>query len=467
MTQIEYLESERKKLWEKVLALEEAFDAIRPETEQEARGASNKAAEFRNRARLSHEEISRLHEELKQRASDSKIQYDACAELLKEATPLVTHARQNADAISQLKDKTDALVEEIESFETSADEAAADLEAKKTALAEIEGMHGKALDITKKTDLLLKNCTEVAERITGLETEIFGFIETNDNGEDTEIPGLKTKLEKAFTELEKKLIAANGEISAITNRANEKSEEVSKTWTDRHQALNAKIESLLPKALTAGLSQAYSLKKDEEKLEGGKINKTFFVAISVMVLVSAIPFGVSLHAVSEGLSLNEAILRIPRLVLAIVPLYVPVLWVAYSANRKANLSKRLVEEYSHKEVLAKTYEGLSKQINDISDSSSSELRTKLLYNILEISAENPGKLISDYNKSDHPLMDALDKSIKLTNAVDKLSRIPGFAKVASQMKERAERMLETEQNKATAGLTSLDGDSTNEKRAIR
>ena len=36
---------------------------------------------------------------------------------------------------------------------------------------------------------------------------------------------------------------------------------------------------------------------------------------------------------------------------------------------------------------------------------------------LEVNSKNPGKLISDYNKSDHPLMDVLDldKSIKLTN----------------------------------------------------
>lgn len=456
MNQIDYLDSERKKLWEKILTLEEAINAIRPETEQEARGASNKVAEYRNRARISHEEITQLQNEVRQRAVDSKTQYDACITLLEEAKPIVTVARQNAEAIAHLKADTDLLVERIANFSASADDAEANLEEKEAALAEVESLQGRILENSQKADLLLKNCTAVSEKINGIETEIFGFTKTDDAGQDKVVPGLKDKLEKSYTDLEKKLAASSGEIAGITGRAKEQSEEVFESWTKRHETLNTKIESLLPKALTKGLSEAYSVKKEEEKSEGNKINRTFYAAIIIMVLISAIPFVVSLKSMDEGLSLNDALLRVPRLVLAIVPLYIPILWVAYSANRKANLSKRLVEEYSHKEVLAKTYEGLSKQINDISDSSSPELRIKLLYNILEISAENPGKLISDYNKSDHPLMDALDKSIKLTNAVEKLSRIPGFTKVATQMKERADKILETEQNKATAGLASLD-----------
>ena len=174
-----------------------------------------------------------------------------------------------------------------------------------------------------------------------------------------------------------------------------------------------------------------------------------------MILISLIPFGVAVHAVFEGMSIQDAIARTPRLVLAIFPLYIPVIWVAHSANRRANLSKRLVEEYSHKEVLAKTYEGLAKQISELPSETSLELRTKLLYNILEISSENPGKLIWDYNKSDHPLMDALDKSVQLTNAVEKLARIPGFAKVAAQMQKKAEQILKEENVKAAAGLDAL------------
>lgn len=99
-------------------------------------------------------------------------------------------------------------------------------------------------------------------------------------------------------------------------------------------------------------------------------------------------------------------LQLSSLVSPILMLYIPPLWIATSTSKKINLSKRLIEEYTHKEVVAKTFEGLSKQIEGIKDHRvSADLKTRLLINILEISTENPGKLLSDYNKSDHPILE--------------------------------------------------------------
>ena len=130
--------------------------------------------------------------------------------------------------------------------------------------------------------------------------------------------------------------------------------------------------------------------------------------------------------------------------------------MAYSANKRINLSKRLIEEYTHKAVLGKTFSGLSNQIDLLPQQSEvkEELRNQLLFNILQVSAENPGKLISNYNKSDHPLMDALENSAKLSDAVDSLSRIPGFASLAKKLGEKTEDLLETQRRKVEAGLSA-------------
>jgi len=81
-----------------------------------------------------------------------------------------------------------------------------------------------------------------------------------------------------------------------------------------------------------------------------------------------------------------------------------------------------------------------------------ELRTKLLFNILQVSAENPGKLITDYNKSDHPLMDALEKSSKLTESLETLSKIPGLSAVAKRLSEKSDFELRRQGEKVNAGL---------------
>lgn len=145
----------------------------------------------------------------------------------------------------------------------------------------------------------------------------------------------------------------------------------------------------------------------------------------------------------QGKSLQEALLELPRLTLSIFPLYVPLLWLAYSTSKKIKLSKRLVEEYTHKEVLSKTFEGLSRQIDETDGELSQALRTKLLYNLLDTSSENPGKLISDYNNADHPVMDAIEKGAKLGEALEKLSKIPGVSKLADVLeRQRANELLE-------------------------
>jgi len=209
----------------------------------------------------------------------------------------------------------------------------------------------------------------------------------------------------------------------------------------------------LPNALTTGLSYAYSEKKNNEKEELKSFNNTFIKAIWGLIGISTIPFIISIVTIFGNDSLDAIINRIPKIVTAILPIYIPILWVAYSSNRKMNLSKRLIEEYSHKEVLSKTFEGLSNQIQNIKEENiSSDLRNKLLYNIIEVNSENPGKLISDYNKTDHPLVDAMDKSIKLTNAFTRLSKVPGFSRIANAYAAKAEKLIQTESKKAETGI---------------
>ncbi|MBE2889668.1 hypothetical protein [Geobacter anodireducens] len=282
------------------------------------------------------------------------------------------------------------------------------------------------------------------------------------------MPGLKDELEETYNELKENLTKTQDELSEHKRKqisdsisfANQKEAQFNNTlkrWEEEYLQLAEQVSDLLPHALTKGLSHAYSEKKKEEVNDTRKLNIKFIVGIIGMILVSVIPFIVSVYFINtESKTLEEVIRIIPRLVVAILPLYIPVLWLAYSANKGLNLSKRLIEEYTHKEVLSKTFEGLSKQIENVKDQEiSNELRIKLLYSILEVNSENPGKLITDYNKSDHPLMDALDKSVKLSNTIDKIAEIPGLSKIATMLEKKSKRILAERKKQAEAGLDAV------------
>ncbi|WP_176454192.1 hypothetical protein [Siphonobacter sp. BAB-5385] len=155
-----------------------------------------------------------------------------------------------------------------------------------------------------------------------------------------------------------------------------------------------------------------------------------------------IPLVISILFLLQGFKLEDVIMKSPRLVLAIIPMYIPILWFTYSASKKMNLSKRLIEEYAHKEVLSKTYEGLSTQISNIIDKDQSEeLKVRLLSNFLQISSENPGKLISNYETSDHPIMEALEQSYKFQLTLERLEGIPGFGKLAAILESKSKNKL--------------------------
>ncbi|QSX34154.1 hypothetical protein JYB87_02595 [Shewanella avicenniae] len=228
------------------------------------------------------------------------------------------------------------------------------------------------------------------------------------------------------------------------------------TYSSGYDDIYSRINKLLPNALTAGLSSAYDAKITLETSELSGHKENFGRAIATLVLISLIPFGVDIYLLAAlGKDLISVISDTPKLLLSILPLYLPVLWIAYSANKKSNLSKRLIEEYTHKGVLSKTFEGLSGQIKEIDDVGlSEELRAKLLFNLLQVNTENPGKLISDYKTTDHPVMDALDKSIKLSESLDKLKNIPGLTKLIAKLEKEREVKLAKTSKKVADGLNA-------------
>lgn len=458
MDQIAYLESERIKLWEKVSLLEELIKNKTSDSESEARTAAKKAAEFRNRSKDAYDalmavvpEINKTWGELKLLVEDNSKKSAEVAVLIGDFNSAKMNLIEDGKSIA-------ATIERMETLSTTLDAVIEDIDEKKKSLAEVAKINQSLQGLQSKTDLLHKNSLERFNAIEECYLDINGYEEEDDQtGETKEIEGLRSKLEASFKDLSKKIEVSTASLDSLVQLSTGKVDTVEKKWDEQHGALKKKIEGLLPKALTAGLSHAYSNKKEEEVVASGKIATTFAWAIGGLTVVSLIPFGVSVYSLYHDVALNDVVARMPRLVLAIIPLYVPVMWIAYSANKKLNLSKRLIEEYTHKEVLSKTYEGLSRQIAEIGDDEiSRDLRVKLLYNILEVSAENPGKLISDYNKSDHPLMDALDKSIMLTNAVEKLNRIPGFSKMAVKMKEKADKLIVEGGAKATQGMSMVE-----------
>lgn len=464
---IEYLETERIKIWQRITELEILLQKKTSDYETDAKTSAEKATEFKTAAEEAKNETVQYSEEINTKLSEVRTAFSDFEQLVKGIKENANNSETNYVLIKAIYDNIESKTATIQAQIADIEKIFESKPQIDEKLAKLGEVFTKGDDYDTKLISLYKSITERKKEIDDLYYQIIGYTEKDDNAQEVRVKGLKDELKESYDQLTQKMTQFTDDLNALKTVTSSRYDEffIQKEkhltdnldkWQKEHQLVLKKIESLLPNALTTGLSYAYSEKKQAEEKENNKHLNSFQIAIKGLVVISLIPFAISLISIFQRESWETVIFRIPRIVLAILPLYLPVLWVAYSANRKMNLTKRLIEEYSHKEVLSKTFEGLSKQINTLDDKDiTSDLRVKLLYNILEVSSENPGKLISDYNKSDHPIMDALDKSAKLTDAVTNLEKIPGLSKLVATMQKKSEDALKKEAEKVAIGLSMV------------
>lgn len=490
---LDYLESERIKLWQQLRSFEnetshlkaearsikedvrslkdessilkEAVEKKTSDYESEAKGAAKKAVEYKNKSAAAKETITQFLDKSNDHLEAIKTINESVGVLNNQLNEIVDNSKAKQDAIVEVYNNIQQHKTNIEDHIKVLETLFANHSTYANNIQLLESLTANGQESSTKIETLTKSILSRKKEIDEIYYQILGYTQKNqETNEEQKVPGLKDELEGIYDELKVNLSQTNAELlehkrnqlSDYAEFVQQKENDFNSTinnWEKEYINLDKKIKDLLPKAMTAGLSYAYSEKKDAETIESNRLSKQFVWSIVGLVAVSLIPFGISIVSWINNKPFDKVLLDLPRLVISILPLYIPVLWIAYSANKNMKLSKRLIEEYTHKEVLSKTFEGLSNQISAIGDNDISfDLRTKLLYNILEVNSENPGKLITDYNKSDHPLMDALEKSVKLSEAVDKLSQIPGFSKLTNILSEKTKKLLKEKESQAVAGL---------------
>lgn len=479
--ELDYLNEERIKLWEAVEALKplnEKVVGVISEIEEIKKDVSKKTSDYEQEAKGS--AVSALAD--KTSAGQALTAIQATQKKIEEIYNVAEQQRSSIDSIAKNKINAQQQTDEVAKSYSTIKETLAEVTAKAARLE--EQLIKVATDLQtaqaskEKLDVLEEGVKTSNERISSIHTQVlkksrevakvhdqvFGYTQKDEaTGEMQEVSGLKAELDLAYEKLKKDItdsqewlaLFAEQQEKSFADFKNEKNVEVDK--------LKQRINTLLPNAMTAGLASAYQKKREDEEAEREKVGKLFVWTIVALGATSLIPIGVSLYNLKKDIPLQEVITDLPSLAFAIIPLYLPIFWLAISANKRAKLSKRLIEEYTHKEALSKTYEGLSTQISEIEDSEmAKDLRARLLYNMVSISAENPGTLIPDFNESDNPLFEALNKSMALSESLEKFTKIPGIQLILNNVNKRIE-IQEEKIGTAVVNAASVVDEGLNQK----
>lgn len=457
---------------ERINSLESKITATASESAADAQAALKSANEYKTQIEtiasemaMAMDEIEREKSTLEKNIRNLDAIHNDCLEKSKSLTAKSSEAIAIYEKLEQVDQSTQEIVQNVESNLEKVKSLLIEAEQIPETLESINNSISTANTQSENIKSILSNSVRRKNELDEIHKEIFGHEIEDAEGNTVQVDGLRDELEKSYNDISERLGSLNNEVEQAINdieaeqqKAREaQKEEFSKLLRSGKSELDGvseQLKALLPGGLAAGLSAAYEKKKEEEAASLSSHERKFLWAVIGLAAVSIIPFSINAYLLIHGATLTTVLKDTPRMVLSILPLYFPVLWLAYSANKRLNLSKRLIEEYTHKAVLGKTFSGLSNQIDTLPHESAvkEELRTRLLFNVLQVSAENPGKLITDYSKADHPLMDVLEKSARLSESVDALSKIPGLSLVARKLASRRDALLKEQERKIEQGL---------------
>lgn len=224
---------------------------------------------------------------------------------------------------------------------------------------------------------------------------------------DSQIEDAKTVIEKFSVECQSKLA------QSLTQ------------FVDEHKGiceeLELKLKDMLATTTVASLSSKFEEKRKSLKVRYIIERILFYVCLIVFCVIG-------MCAVSSVGSLagGEIWIKITKAILAKAPLALPLFWLTCHINKLMNQDRRLMEEYAHKVVVAQTYTGMAKQVEELANkgvASAKELSEDLMSSTIRVLCANPNSVI-DRVKTQTPMSEVADCVAKLATSVSAVRNQP-------------------------------------------
>ena len=181
-------------------------------------------------------------------------------------------------------------------------------------------------------------------------------------------------------------------------------------------AKQAEIEGLLKNATNASLATAFETFRGQTETLKNKSERYFFfsiIALVVAIILPYIPFFRDWMFTSDNIYIE---------LLRRVLLTGPFVWLAYYLAKKTNQYFRLEQEYAHKAVVSRSFEGYKSQVLELykDNPASLQMLHKLLDGSIETIAKNPAEVLDNAKGSSHPLEDIKENLSGLLEPLSKL-----------------------------------------------
>jgi len=258
---------------------------------------------------------------------------------------------------------------------------------------EVESYHERLFKGTEKEESLKSDITDLIQDITKKQDHIDAFIteyidgyvlSAEEKNDDTKIkPSKKQQVDELHQSFTKYIDDEKGRINNYK-----------KEFFDYENSKKSEIEALLKSATNASLAGSFEKLKGEIQKKREHAEKLFYVGLALVVCAIALPYIPKLSAViftADDIYFN---------LLKRITLTTPFIWFSIHQSLKVAQYFRLEQEYAHKEVVSRSFEGYKSQVLELySDPSvSNQLLERLLGSAIGAIAKNPIEFL-DKSKS--------------------------------------------------------------------
>lgn len=182
------------------------------------------------------------------------------------------------------------------------------------------------------------------------------------------------------------------------------------------KAKELEIEGLLKNATNASLASAFEMFRVETEKLKNQSEKYFFWAMLALVTAIFIPY---IPCIKEWMfeSTDIYINLLKRFLFT-----GPFIWMAYHLSRKTNQYFRLEQEYAHKAVVSRSFEGYKSQVLELykDNPASNAMLEKLLTGSIDTISKNPAEVLDSVKATNHPMQDIKEN---LTGIIDPITKL--------------------------------------------
>lgn len=275
---------------------------------------------------------------------------------------------EGADGKPALKKQLEDTVTSTKSALEQAEETAKRIRKVEEDLAGGDGKKG----VVEKLEGLISKVELAAEKVATAETDIMSFHRYVHGDEDKKSVGFKQEL----ADLKEALI------------------EQARAQQEAFDTRYKQIEDLLPGATTVGMAAAYREQKNAARGPLWIWSGVFVVTMALMIWYTIAHF-------EPSATIGGAFMRL----LSHLPILAFSVWLGVFAGKKVSQYFRLQQEYGHKESMAKSYVGFSREVEKLpANERTDKLREAQLQNIVKMSAENPSETLDNGSHEEKPPM---------------------------------------------------------------